>query len=800
MMNHHDLTWVVGAITDADRELVSFGERRLRFVGAPPAMYDLFYGVFCNPVLWFLQHSIWHLLDGRPDLEKDIVQSWEHGYLPVNQAFADAVVDEVKGANGAPRVMLHDYHLYVAPLFIRHRCPGVSLQHFTHIPWPGPETWSVLPQAIVESICEGMLANDSVAFQTEQSKRDFLRTCLKYLPGVSVDAAGTALRYRGRTVRAFANPVSVDVPDLRRQLASPGVALYRAALADDAGLATIVRVDRLDPAKNILGGFQAFDMLLNRHPEWIERVRFLAFLVPSRDSILEYRRYRDEVFALIEDINHRYGNRYWQPISVFYEQDRPQALAGLSLYDVLLTNSLADGMNLVAKEGPILNQRDGVVVLSRGVGAYQELGEAALGVEAGDIEGTAETLQRALTMTPEERRERAAAMRQIITHHDIDDWAKIQLAAFERGETKAVAHPVGWRPAGLRRRLAFRVAQFAAAAALVFSIGFGAFAVSTSADALPGDWRYPIKRTVEDVRYTLTLTEGGKKQLDMEYAKERLSEVQRLAEKGRPIGEGPLRDMASKMDSLVGRLDNGQLDSKDAQKVQELAQQQQAVLDNVAPMVKAEAADELTQAKSISTDALVRATDYVKNPPQHNKTPAPPRTTATATVGPATPTPSEPQATPIPAAVVIVPLPDEHDAGLTWELATFDGLSVEAPSQASGWRLTLGPDRMVETPLTVRVANQDASATVVIDPRSGDAYWRQLFSDGQVREYKVRTSSGGISWQASESELSAFYPGNAAIVWHIIGSIKIQPPPTPSPSPTATPTRTAEVVTPAVTP
>jgi len=803
MMGHHDLTWVVGAVTDADREVVSLGERRLRFVAAPPTTYDLFYHVFCNPVLWFLQHSLWHLLDGRPYLEQDIVHAWEHGYLPVNQAFAEAVVDEVRNANGVARVMLHDYHLYAAPLFIRDRCPNVSLQHFTHIPWPGPEAWSALPQAIVESICEGMLANDSVSFQTEQSKRDFLLTCLTYLSGVSVDAAETVVQYRGRTVRTFANPMSVDVSDLRRQLVSPGVGLYRAALTDGAGLATIVRVDRLDPAKNILGGFQAFELLLEKHPEWVGRVRFLAFLVPSRDSISEYRRYRDEVFALIEGINRRHGSQHWRPISVFYEQDRPQALAGLSLYDVLIANSLADGMNLVAKEGPILNQRDGVVILSRGVGAYQELGKSALSVEARDIEGTAETLHTALRMQPEERSERARAMRQIIAHHDINRWAKVQLEAFEHRETEVAvrpAQPTGWHPAILKRRFALRVTQFAAAAAAALLVSFGAFAVSTSAEALPGDWQYPIKRTVEDVRYTLTFSEGGKKQLDLAYAQERLSEVQKLADKGRPIGKGPLRDMASQMDSLVGRLDSGQLDHKDAQKVQELAQQQQDVLKDVAPMVKAEATDELTQAKGSSTDAMLLTSDRVKNPPQGAQTPAASPTTApTATVSPATPTPSGPQVTPSPGALVIVPL-GKQDAGVTWNLAIIDGLSAEVPSPAGGWRLTLEQDKAVQAPYAALIVSADASTMVAIDPRNGDTYWRQLFSDGQVREYKVRTSGDPVPWLASDAELNAFYPESAAIVSHVINNIKIEPLLTPTPPATATPTQAADVATSTPTP
>ena len=811
MMSRHDLTWVVGAMSEADRDLVSLGinefslhnGHRLRFVGAPPPAYDLFYRVFCNPVLWFLQHSLWRLLDGRANLQEDIVNAWENGYLPVNRAFAEAVLDEMDSANGSPRVMLHDYHLYVAPLFIRDRRPDVLLEHFTHIPWPGPHAWSALPQPIVESICEGMLANDSVSFQTEQSKRNFLLTCRAYLSAVNVDLSEAAVGYRGRSTSVFVNAVSVDVFDLRHQLTSPGVGLYRAALADIRGLATIVRVDRLDPAKNVLGGFEAFRLLLEKHPEWRDRVRFLAFLVPSREAIPEYRQYKEQVLALIEEINRRFGSDRWRPITVFYEENRPQALAGLSLYDVLLTNSLADGMNLVAKEGPVLNQRDGVVVLSTAVGAYQELQQGALGVEAEDIEGTTEALHRALSMAPEERRERASAMRQTIARHDINRWAEVQMAAFERRETKVAgrpAHPVGWRPPMLKRGLALRVAQFASAAAVVLVMGFGTFAVSTSADALPGDWQYPIKRTVEDVRYTLTFSEGGRKQLDIEYAQRRLSEVQDLADNGRSIGKGPLRDTASQMDSLVGRLDQGQLDHRDAQKVQELAQQEQDVLEDVAPMVKAEATDELAKAKTVSTDALLLATDYVKNPPHSEQTPTAATTAPTATVGPATSTPSAPQVTPMPGAVVIVPLENEDDAGVTWNLAVIDGLSVEVPSEASGWRLTIGPDKTVEAPFTVRVVNADASAIMVIDPRNGDTYWRQLFNDGLFREYKVRTSSGPIRWQASEGELNAFYPGNAAIVSHVINSIEIESPPTPTPPPTATPTRAADTAANATTP
>lgn len=430
----HDITWIAGPVSEGDQELVARGTTyaslgdgyRLRFADVSPDSYRLFYGTFSNPILWFLQHSLWDRLE-RPNLSEAILHAWEKGYLPANQEFAEAVVDEIGRRDDSTSVMSHDYHLYLTPLFIRDHCPGVRLQHFIHIPWPGPEAWQVLPASITRSLCEGLIANDSVVFQTWASVQNFLLTCRAFLPGAVVNFEDSTVSCRGRHVRVSVNPISVDVAGLRRQLASPEVQSYRTRFAAETAERTIVRVDRLDPSKNVLGGFQAFDSLLRRYPEWSERVRFLAFLVPSRESVPEYCRYREEVFALVENINRRYGSRAWQPISIFYEQNRPQAFAALSQYDVLLVNSLSDGMNLVAKEGPVLNERDGVLVLSVTAGAYQELWEGALPVWPEDIEGTADDLHLALMMTSSERTERARSLRRAIAAHDIDRWLQVQL-------------------------------------------------------------------------------------------------------------------------------------------------------------------------------------------------------------------------------------------------------------------------------------------------------------------------------------------------------------------------------------
>jgi len=217
------------------------------------------------------------------------------------------------------------------------------------------------------------------------------------------------------------------VNDLRRRMESAEVNTYKDRLSCLRGKYTFVRVDRVDPSKNIVAGFEAFDLLLQRHPELIGQVKFLAFLVPSRRGIPEYRRYTGEVLAAIRDINSRYQRGDWRPIELFHENNYPQALAGMSLYDILFVNPVSDGMNLVSKEGPIVNERDGVLVLSRGAGSHGELSEGAVSVDPLDIEGTAEALASALSMPEAERRARAEQLRQTIERNDLSVWLRSQL-------------------------------------------------------------------------------------------------------------------------------------------------------------------------------------------------------------------------------------------------------------------------------------------------------------------------------------------------------------------------------------
>ena len=437
-----DSTWVACAMGDGDRyaahkadhrtiETFVDGDRHsLRYVLLPRETYDKHYSVFCNPFLWFFQHNMWdHLYD--PAIDHEVWDAWEDGYVPANECFAQTVVAEASRED-LPLIMLHDYHLYLTPGLVRSQLPYAVLQHFTHIPWPPPKRWMLLPRPVCRTILESLCSCDIVGLQTKRDVHNFLLTCETYLREARVDHEMQTVRLNGRETKVNAYPISVDVAGLEKLANSWEVKDHERRLHSLLGKKTIMRVDRVDLSKNIIRGFEAYDMLLARHPELIGQVNFLAFLVPSRTNIREYQEYTREVFGLVDRINMKYGREGWRPITVFYEHNYPQAIAGMRLYDVLLVNALADGMNLVAKEGPIVNGRDGVLILSQKAGAHEQLRDGAVSIVPEDVEGTARALYEALFMPPEERRMRVKIMRERISEEDIGHWFWGQLNDLQR--------------------------------------------------------------------------------------------------------------------------------------------------------------------------------------------------------------------------------------------------------------------------------------------------------------------------------------------------------------------------------
>ena len=428
-------TWVASAMTEGDRiaaeragdDLLKVPEHQLnvRFVAVPPAVYQRHYYVFCNPLLWFIQHSMWNT-PRTPNIGRAVYEAWETGYIAVNEAIAAAVLKEARAHKKPSYVLLQDYHLYLAPAIVRREAPEATILHFTHIPWPGPRTWGLLPEFMRRRIHEDMLACDIVGLQTASDVRNFLHSCEDIVLGVDIDYGRWNIRYNGHTTRVRNYPISIDTAGLLEFSHSEEVEGYRTSLASLAGEQTIVRVDRSEPSKNVIRGLRAYELLLDRYSDLRGRVNLVQFLVPSRSDLGVYQTYTDEIFELVDSINDNFGSLEWQPVQVLYENNYAQAIAGMYHYDVLMVNPLVDGMNLVAKEGPLVNKGDGVLLISEMAGAHEQLKQYSLNVSPTDLEGTVNALHTALTMPSEERRRRADALKALIQEEDIVHWLESQ--------------------------------------------------------------------------------------------------------------------------------------------------------------------------------------------------------------------------------------------------------------------------------------------------------------------------------------------------------------------------------------
>jgi trehalose 6-phosphate synthase len=437
LLAHHDVTWVASAMTEEDRAVAaeqegSFGEvtadgasYRLRLVAHDPTAYDRFYNVFANPTLWFLQHYLWGL-GSAPDFGPELHEAWSDGYVPINEALAAAAVQELDCVPDAA-ILFHDYHLYLAPRLVREARPNAVTSHFLHIPWPEPDYWHALPPELRVAVHEGLLANDVVGFHTERWRRAFLLAAERLL-GARVDGEAGTVEHRGHTTRVVARPISVDPTEFDRLRDDPGVLERETALVARRPEQLVLRVDRTDPSKNIVRGFHAFALLLERHPELHGRVGMVALLAPSRQDIPVYAEYVGDVEAAARGVNERFGRDGWQPVELDVADDFLRSVAGYKQFDVLLVNPVFDGLNLVAKEAFLVNERDGALVLSENAGVHEELGEWTITVNPIDVSGQAEALYAALTLEPAERRRRADAIREHVRAHDIREWVGAQLA------------------------------------------------------------------------------------------------------------------------------------------------------------------------------------------------------------------------------------------------------------------------------------------------------------------------------------------------------------------------------------
>jgi trehalose 6-phosphate synthase len=437
LVSHHDVTWIASAITDEDAAVAAeaggepFDEvaldgssYKLRLVAHDPVAYDAFYNVVSNPTLWFLQHYLWDLANA-PLVDSGLRRAWESGYVTVNEAFAGAVLAELE-AEPEAAVFFHDYHLYLAPRLVRERRPDATLTHFVHTPWAQPDYWRVLPEPIRRAVHEGLLANDVVGFHTVRWRDSFLACCEEFL-GVECDREeGTAV-HRDRRVLATVRPISVDPSEFDELATRPEVLAIEREIEARRPERLVLRVDRTDPSKNVVRGFRAFELYLEVHPETHRSVGMLALLDPSRQDIPEYAEYLGAIQRAARAVNDRFALEGWTPIELRIEDDFLGSVAAYKQYDVLLVNAIFDGLNLVAKEAPLVNERDGVLILSENAGAHEELGDWAISINPFDVSAQAEAIHADLEMPLDERRARIEAIRAQVREHDLAAWIEAQI-------------------------------------------------------------------------------------------------------------------------------------------------------------------------------------------------------------------------------------------------------------------------------------------------------------------------------------------------------------------------------------
>ncbi|GGT37428.1 alpha,alpha-trehalose-phosphate synthase (UDP-forming) [Streptomyces purpureus] len=410
-----DSVWVCAALGEGDREAVRRGvsEPGVRMLGIDPDVFTAAYNGIANSVLWFVHHMLYQT-PLEPVFDLEFRRQWA-AYEAYNRAFAEALAAEA--ADGAS-VLVQDYHLALVPGLLRDLRPDLRIGHFSHTPWAPAEYFRMLPDDIAEQLLRGMLGADRLGFLTRRWADAFAACCEAVVGGTG----GTELGVHG---------LGADADFLRERSRRADVEERLETLREQIGPGrkVIIRVDRTELSKNIVRGLRAYRTLLQERPEWRGRVVHVAFAYPSRQDLKVYRDYTEEVSRVAAAINEEYGTPDWTPVLLHVKDDFARSLAAYRLADVALVNPIRDGMNLVAKEVPVVTDRGVALVLSREAGAYEELGEDAIGVNPYDVVATAEALHEALSLPDTDRAERTKRLAASATALPPQRWFVSQLEA-----------------------------------------------------------------------------------------------------------------------------------------------------------------------------------------------------------------------------------------------------------------------------------------------------------------------------------------------------------------------------------
>jgi len=451
-----DMLWVCAALSAGDRAAARAAPAGLlgpdlagdgaavRMLDIPPVMFQRAYNGVANSTLWFVHHMLYDT-PNRPSFGPGFGREWE-AFRRYNEMFADALADAAQAAadgaatgsaaqsGGCPvaRAVIQDYHLCLAPRMVAERAPGTPIAHFSHTPWAPPDYYRMLPHDVGREVLAGILGADHAGFLCQRWADTFVDCCEEFLDA-DVDRGRGQVSYAGHVTSIGVHPLGVDAERLRSRAEERDVLSRMAALAEaTAGKQLIVRVDRTELSKNIVRGLEAYRELLRTRPEWHGKVVHVAFAYPSRHDLPEYREYTAAVQRMALQIQDEFGSPGWDPLLLEVNDDYPRSLAACRLADVMLVNPIRDGMNLVAKEGPILSDRGCALVLSTEAGAADELGPHALMVNPFDISQTAQAMHEALAMSAAERERRSAALAAAAAAMPPSRWFSDQLDALDR--------------------------------------------------------------------------------------------------------------------------------------------------------------------------------------------------------------------------------------------------------------------------------------------------------------------------------------------------------------------------------
>ena len=411
-----DTLWVAAAMTPGDRIVAEAGVAeaegfRVRLLAFEPDDWTAHYDTVCNEALWFAHHGLFDPVYDPAWPTGWVDEAWA-AHRRVNERFADAVAEDApEGAT----VLVQDYHLCLLAPRLRKLRPDLRIVHFCHTPFAPPVYLRMLPDLVRRELLEGLAAHHACGFHTTRWADDFAASARS----LGVEPPAT-----------FVAPLGPDAADLAGTIGSAAAITAAAELDELVGdRQFLVRVDRIELSKNVLRGFDAYAELLRRDRSLHGRVVFGAFVYPSRAGVLSYDLYREKVSRRVAEINAEFGTAEWEPIHYDPHDDYPRSMAALARADVVLVNPVRDGLNLVAKEAMVVNQRHGQLVLSPEAGAWEELAEGAWRADPFDVGATADALAAALAADPTERARRFALLRAASLARTPADWLADNLAA-----------------------------------------------------------------------------------------------------------------------------------------------------------------------------------------------------------------------------------------------------------------------------------------------------------------------------------------------------------------------------------